>query len=285
MPNDPSHLVSADASAEASALAGAMAALIEPMAELAVARGLPCPVVEELLRRAWVQAAGRAHQALPAHRRVSRVATSTGLSRREVTRLTQQAPNDHMPARRSLSSEVFARWIADPQWQQVDGRPLKLARTGPAPSFEALSRSVTKDVHPRALLEDLVRLNMVQLDAEADSVELLKDAFVPRTDRLRMIELMAANTSDHLRAAVDNVMGGRRDHLEQAVFADELSEESLRIFSRCMHEEWQSLMTRLIPILERLIADDAHHARPQDQRVRIGLYTYSCPTGDPREPQ
>lgn len=265
-------------SPEEAALVAAFSALIEPLAALAVARGLPCPVAEELMRRAWVLAADRAHQSLPAHRRVSRIATSTGLSRREVTRLTQAPQGEATPARRSLSSEVFARWMADPQWRQADGRPMALARSGPAPSFEALAQSVTKDVHPRTLLEELVRLNLVQLDARGETVELLKDAFVPRGDRLRMMELLADNTGDHLRAAVDNVLG-QGDHLEQAVFADELSEHSLQILSQRMHEEWRTMLAKLVPALENLIADDAFHDRTQDRRVRIGLYSYACSMG------
>lgn len=266
---------------EQAVLIAAFEALLCPLAELAVARGLPCPTAEALMRRAWVQAASRAHEALPAHRRVSRIATSTGLSRREVTRLTQEADQPADAPRRSPSSEVFARWMSDPQWRSQDAKPGRLPRCGPSPSFEALAQSVTKDVHPRTLLDELIRLGVVTLDSRSDQVELIEDAFVPRGDRLRMVELMADNTADHLRAAVDNVLGQGRSHLEQAVFADELSQESLRALSRLMNDEWQALMGRLIPALENLISDDAVHGRPQDQRVRIGLYSYSSNMGEP----
>ena len=66
------------ASADARALQSALARVLEPVAQLAVARGLPCPAVEEQLRRAFVLAASRAHAQLPAHRRVSRIAAATG---------------------------------------------------------------------------------------------------------------------------------------------------------------------------------------------------------------
>ena len=69
------------------ALSGAIAALLEPIAELAVARGLPFAVVEELFKAAFVEAARRAQPESAGGRIVSRVATATGLTRREVTRL------------------------------------------------------------------------------------------------------------------------------------------------------------------------------------------------------
>lgn len=262
---------------EEAALVAAFEALLEPLAALAVARGLSCPTAEALMRRAWVQAASRAHDSMPAHRRVSRIATATGLTRREVTRLTNEDPERSEPLRKPLSSEVFARWLTDPATRDAQGRPARLPRMGPAPSFEALAQSVTKDVHPRALLEELQRLGLVRLNPISDEVELRQAAFVPRGDQLRMLELLAANTSDHLRAAVDNVLGSRREHLEQAVFADELSRVSLQALSAQLKDEWQALMSRLLPTLENLIAEDARLGRQQDQRVRIGLYSYNAP--------
>lgn len=70
-----------------------------------------------------------------------------------------------------------------------------------------------------------------------------------------------------LRAAVDNVLGREREHLEQAVFADELSTESLQL-------------ARLVPLLEGLIAEDVRLGRTQDQRLRVGLYCYTSPMGE-----
>lgn len=275
----PAFIPSAAASADEAALLRAFSALLEPLAELAVARGLPCPVAENLMRQAWVRAANRAHQMLPPHRRVSRIATSTGLSRREVTRLTAPAAESAEPPRRPLANEVFARWMSDPQCRQVDGRPRRLPRSGPAPSFEWLAQSITKDVHPRTLLDELLRLNLVRLADSGDEVELLREAFVPKGDRLRMMELMTDNTADHLRAAVDNVLGRGREHLEQAVFADELSESSMHVFRAHMNTEWQALLARLVPLLEGLIQDDVQAGRNQDQRLRVGLYSYTAPMG------
>ena len=74
---------------EQQALLDALRALLGPMARLAVARGLPCAALEEALRRAVVDAAAQAHPDVAPSRSVSRIATATGLNRREVTRLVQ----------------------------------------------------------------------------------------------------------------------------------------------------------------------------------------------------
>ena len=156
-------------------------AVLEPLARLAVARGLPFAVLEEAMKRAVVDAAAQAHPDLASHRRVSRIATATGLNRREVTRLVHHdAPARARP--RSLAGEVFAHWRGTPAYRDAAGRPRALPRQGPAPSFETLAQEVTRDVHPRSLLAELLRLKLAALDADTDTVTLLRDGFVPGGD-------------------------------------------------------------------------------------------------------
>jgi hypothetical protein len=66
------------------ALQATVLQLLGPLARLAVARGLKSAEAKELLKQAYVHAALAAEQA-PGQANVSRVATSTGLTRREVT--------------------------------------------------------------------------------------------------------------------------------------------------------------------------------------------------------
>ena len=254
------------------ALTGALASLLEPIAALAVARGLPFASVEDLLKAAFVDAARRAQPAEAGQRIVSRVATATGLTRREVTRLLV-AEGSLPPPRPSPATQVFTRWRADPLLKNRRGRPINLARQGPAPSFEALARSVTQDVHPRSLLDELCRLGLVSV--EGDTVKLLRDSVVAAGDTDRAYGFLGGNVGDHLRAAVANVLTETPPHVEQAVFADELSAESMAAFRDIAKAQWQTLLAATVPALQSLLDADAAAARVRDRRVRIGLYTWN----------
>jgi hypothetical protein len=254
-----------------SAVLGACRALLAPLAELAIARGLHHADLDELLRAAFVDAALAAHPDVTPHRAVSRVSTATGLHRREVNRLLQREPVTE--AKRTPATQVFTRWLSDPAWR----RHASLPRAGAGASFETLAHSVTKDVHPRSLLEELCRLGLARLDEAADRVELMRERFAPAGDEPRMLGFMASNVGDHLRAAVANVLADKPRHLEQAVFADELSAESLQQLQPFVREQWQHLLRTLAPALQKAIDDDATAGRPQDQRVRVGLYAYHAP--------
>jgi len=258
---------------ETQALVDALAAVLRPLAMLAVARGLPFASAEELLKRAYVQAARAACSTAPGGRDVSRIATATGLNRREVTRLTREPAPAQPP--RPLAAELFARWTAEPDCRGADGLPRPLPRTGAAPSFEALAQAITRDVHPRSLLDELQRLGLAAHDPVSDRVRLLRQAYVPSGDLGRMLGFLGDNVGDHLSAAVANVLADGRKHFEQAIFADELSAQSIEQVHQLIGERWRMLTAALVPVLDTLIAEDRAAQRPQDRRLRIGLYSYT----------
>ena len=259
------------AALDPAALTQAVRELMAPVAALAIAQGLPFASIEDLLKTAFVDAARAAHPNLPSHRLVSRVSTATGINRREVSRITQ-AEGAPPAVRRSPATRVFTKWIADPALRTRGGALRALPRSGPAPSFESLAQSVTRDVHPRSLLDELCRLGLARIDGDMVHVE--RDSFVPSDDSVRMLGFMGTNVGDHLRAAVANVLSPQPPHLEQAIFADELSPASVEAFRQLMREQWKTLLASAVPALQRLIDADEAADRTRDQRVRVGLYTY-----------
>jgi hypothetical protein len=261
--------------AEDAALQEALARLLEPLARLAVARGVPYAVVDESLRSAFVAVAHAAHPGLPEHRRASRVSAATGLHRREVTRLLEAAAQPTgAPPPRSPAAMVFAHWRADKRYRTRTGAPRPLPRTGPAPSFESLAQDVTRDVHPRALLEELLRLRLATLDIERDTVALAKADFVPRGDAQRMVQWLGANVGDHLAGAVANVLSSEPTYPDQAVAAEGLSAASVAQVRPVLHAHWQRLTAELVPLLERLIEQDSGIDPDQSYRVRFGVYGF-----------
>ena len=257
---------------DAAALAQAIGQLMQPLATLALGHGVPYASLEDLLKTALVDEVRAAHPNLPGHRMVSRVSAATGINRREVTRITQARGEEQPAPHRSPATRVFTKWLADPALQNRKGKAVALPRQGPAPSFEALAQSVTRDVHPRSLLDELCRLGLARIDG--DVVQLAQHSFVPRGDRDRLLGFLGSNVGDHLRAAVANVLSDTPRHLEQAVFADELSTQSLEEFDRLLRTQWQSLLAATVPALQGLIDADRAAGRTQDQRVRVGLYSY-----------
>ena len=253
----------------------AVEALLVPLARLCVGHGLAHAAVEELLKRAFVRAAREARQATRGRgaRDVSQVATATGMSRREVARLSGElAP---LPAQRpSPAGRLYAHWMTHPDCAGPDGQPMALPRSGPAPSFDSLAQSITRHVHPRSLLDEMLRLELARLSDDGQTVHFEPDRVSPTQDDAQMFGFLGANVGDHLAAAAANVTHRDRRHFEQAIYADELSETSAAAIADLARAQWARLRAELIPELERLIAADQAAGRPGNHRARLGVFTY-----------
>ena len=265
------------------ALADALNLLLAPIARLCLARGLNFASVVELLKHSYVGAARDVHAGRHGPRDVSRVSAATGISRREVTRISDElvAPS---VVRGSPATKVFTRWASSAKLRDRDGHPKALRRHGRAPSFEALSYSVTHDIHPTVILDELCRLGLTRHDEATGMVHLLRDAFAPHEDQGRALSFLGSNAGDHLLAAVDNVLAAKPPHLEQAIFADELSDESMAEIRSLVSAQWRSMLTELVPKLEALIETDRVAGKRARQRVRIGLYSFHADMPEQTEP-
>ena len=233
--------------------------LLSPLARICLAKGVTFAQVEELLKNAFVREADALEPGAPAYGAVSRISTATGLTRREVTRLIKS----EAPVRSSkppVSTEIFARWTTDPLYQDPAGAPCALKRQGPAPSFETLAQSITRDVHPRSMLDELVRLELASLDKELDRVTLTRHEFVPRGESRQILDLLGDNVGDHLEAAVTNVLDDGTRHHEQAVFADELSTESIRSLHGLVVDRWKALRDGMVPAIMAMAETMTHFA-------------------------
>jgi hypothetical protein len=175
----------------------------------------------------------------------------------------------------SAANQVVTRWLSREDWGDC------IPFSGEAPSFEALARAVSKDVHPRAVLQEMQRLGVAR---EVDGqVQLLREAFVPDAKHKESRELLAGSVADHLAAGVHNLSeASGPKFLEQSVFADGLSAESVQELNLMANALWahvlQAVMAKAVPLCDR----DVNHPAPQ--RFRLGLFTFSAPEFKPENP-
>lgn len=206
-----------------------LARLLRPLVRLCIRAGMTFPALCQLLRELYVNVAEHEF-ALPGKEQTdSRVSLLTGIHRKEVSRLRGAgAPVNDVPVSVSRTSAIMARWLASPPFLDADGRPLPLPRSAPgsAPSFETLVASVTRDVRPRAVLDEWLDRKLVRLDAD-DRIVLSEAAFIPQEDGDKLY-YMGRNLHDHMAAAVTNVLSNPPAFLERAVHYDGLSEDLAR---------------------------------------------------------
>ncbi|NEU14567.1 hypothetical protein G3T14_20955 [Methylobacterium sp. BTF04] len=212
---------------EGGSLHAPVARLLRPLVRLFVARGITFPALTTLLRELYVNVAEYDFALAGKDQTDSRVSLLTGIHRKEVARLRGAgAPVSAVPAVVSRTSRIIARWLADPKFTGPAGEPLPLPRLGEgdAPSFETLVTSVTRDLRPRAVLDEWLDRGLAILDGQ-DRVVLAEAAYVPKGGGEPQLYYFGRNLHDHIAASVANVMGEVPRFLERAVHYDGLSRE------------------------------------------------------------
>lgn len=275
---------SADTPPQGANLHAPLARLLRPLVRLLVARGITFPAITELLRELYVNVA-EYDFALPGKEQTdSRVSLLTGIHRKEVRRLRGSgAPVSSVPVSVSRTSRIIARWLADPAFTGLDRIPLPLPRSaeGDAPSFEALVMGVTRDLRPRAVLDEWLDRGLVVIDAQ-ERIVLSEAAYVPRADGDAEAQAyyFGRNLHDHIAAATANVLADAPRFLERASHYDGLSAElAARLEARARELAMAALQQ----------ANREAHAACQtdpggEHRWNFGVYVYTeaSPPARPR---
>lgn len=260
----------------------ALKRVLRPLVKALIAKGVTAPALYSTLKELYVQVARDSFALEGKPPTDSRVSVLTGVHRKDV-RVFRSRPREAESAgerRVTTMTTVIGRWLGDPDTTAADGTPLKLPRTAQqGPSFDSLVSSVSTDVRPRTILDELRRKGIVELDEDSDEVGLRVEALLPR-DADERFHFFARNIGDHVAAAVENVLTeeGPAPFLERAVFYNKLSGASVdEIEARA-----RALALELLTELNRLgYARQSADARKEDgggedanQRFRFGVYFF-----------
>jgi len=254
--------------------------LMRPLVRLMVQSGLTFPVLADTLRRLYVEIAVNDILTEPKARTDSRISLLTGVHRKEIRRLREMpADNPDAPDIVTLASQIVARWVASGPFTDSAGRPLPLPRlnndgASPDLSFDKLVESVTKDIRPRAVLDNLLSHGVVLMDAD-DRVQLNTEAFIPKPGREEQLFYFARNLHDHVAAAVANISAAEiPPFLDRSVHYDRLTPDQVHT----LREYARAAAMRVLLDVNRLaqeLTDAAPDAQPaQPQRINFGVYLF-----------
>lgn len=243
---------------------------------LLIRSGVTFPVLADLLRGLYVDVARHDLLTDPKARTDSRISLMTGVHRKELRR--QRSPEaPPVPAVVTLNTQIIARWLGASDTADQEGRPLPLPRTGTAPSFEALVEAVTRDMRPRAVLDDWISQGLAVLDRE-DRVHLQAAAFLPREGSEAQLFYFARNLHDHAAAAAANILAtAAPPFLDRSLHYDRLGLEAAARLEAAGRQAAQQMLLDLNRVALGIAeADDklaAAGARPT-RRINLGVYLY-----------
>ena len=200
---------SADQTLE-STLRRALRQVLRPLVRVLLRNGVDCHSMEEELRRAFVHVA--MNDLVPPGRKptISRAATITGLSRKEVARLL--------------------------------GEPRALSLDDPAGGFPALVKRYSGDMPYRTVLDELVRVGTVEI-MDDGRARLLARSYVPMRDDVAKIDILGTDVGHLIETIAHNLdHSGAEARYQRKVLYDDLPAEYAEQFRVMAAERLQALL-------------------------------------------
>ena len=261
------------------------AVLLAPVARWLLRSGVSYGALADLLKTVFVDAARAELERTGVAPTYSAFSVLSGVHRKDV-RAISESPRDavSVPVRGvPLASQVYTRWLSDKRYRRRDGEPRALPRSGAGVTFETLAHEVSHDVHPRTVVEELLRLGLVT--QEGDLLIPVATSFVPSRRLDELTALFSANAADHMAAAVHNLTLDAPRYLEQSVFADGLGAESIDSLHVHARAAWQDAFEMMVKEARKRVTADARLPEGEQQRMRFGVYFYSEPQAAATRPE
>jgi Family of unknown function (DUF6502) len=272
----PASAAGATSSISVAAAMGLFAPLLRLIVRLAIKSGLKYAEIDQAVRVALVEEA-QAQCDDSQRMNASRLSVMTGLHRKDVS--MRLGTTSKLVSREqldlSVAMQVFSRWAFEVR-RNKRAKTLPVNEAPRAMSFAQLARAVVTDVHPRAVLDELVRLGFVA--EQGGSATLLAKSFRPSgaaDDRLRVF---SDNALAMIRTGIENVLDTRPRQPEYAIWGKGVSFDDAKRISDIAVEQWQVARDALFQAIsdapESAPGEVAHH-------VRVGMYVNYEPLSEP----
>lgn len=266
-------------------LISALQHMLRPLVRLLLANGVGYSTMMETLKSVFVRVAEEEFRIAGKAQTDSRISLLTGVHRKDVKRLRNgSAAPLRQSEHASLSAQLFALWTGTPGYLDASGQPKplpRLAGKAAGPSFESLVVSVSKDIRPRAVLDEWLRIGAAELDLD-DCVRLNMEAFIPKKGIEEKLYYFGHNMHDHMAAVTHNLTGGTPPYLDRCAYYGQLSEASVaELAAAAQKAGMQALQGVNRHALELKTSDsgkaDARH------RMTFGIYFYSAEEAPARD--
>jgi len=259
-------------------LTEAVRKVLRPLVRILLRNGIAYGDFAEEVRRVYTEIAMAEFQVPGRKPSVSRTATITGLTRKEVARLLEAVESEQGSAGlapHNRAAQVVAGWVRDPDFQDGHGEPRPLSMEDTGGGFPALVKRYSGDMTARAVLDELERVGAARR-LDDTRVVLVSRSYVPASDDATKIEILGTDAHylmETMRHNLDH--GGEAARYQRKVLYDNLPEEYVERFRVESARRCQELLEQFDRELARQDRDMNPDAGGSGKRLAgVGIYYF-----------
>ena len=247
----------------------AVTRLAQPLARLLLEAGIGAGEFQALMKGAFVRAAGELGDSPRPN--AARIASLTGLTRREVARLLTAEPDTAPdPARgHHRIQRVLTGWWTDPDFQDRLGQPAVLPLRGPKQSFASLVKRYSGEPRVLTILDELLRVKAVRRHPDGKLEAVSRHFATARWDP-QGVAALGEQVRDHLDTMLHNLKHPSRPRYQRVIQNVQLDPTYVPMLVRDITAQTDTLADSL----EDALNDPAATVKPTDDAqsaVRLGV--------------
>jgi len=258
------------------AIAAAITKLLRPLVMFLLRNGVPYQTFADIAKRVYVDLATEKFDIPGRKQSKSRVSILTGLSRREVLRVKRLPAQDDLGAldRINRAARVIAGWVRDPRFSDESGQPTDLPFDGGNICFLQLVKAYSGDAPARAVLDELMRVGVVERTPDG-RIHLLERSYIPKGRDIDKIAILGSDTSDLVSTIDHNICHPDAPFFQRKVNYDNLPSEVLPELKKLAGEQSQALLEHL----DRWLSERDRDVNPRvpgtgRKRAGVGIYYF-----------
>ena len=247
--------------------------MMRPVVRQLIAYGVSYPAFSRIVKQVYFDVAQREFTLPFKQQTDSRLSLVTGIHRKEIAQLRRHRKAPQTPeVEDTLVTHVIGRWMAGPPYAAADGTPRRLPyeSEGPdAPSFARLVREVGTDIPVRSVLDELLRVGVVNFRGDGDVI-LVHEAHIPAGDAAGKLTLLGSDPAELFSTIVHNIEHPDAPRPQRKVVYDNIGAEALpevRAATRRLAEEFIRRANSLLASYDR----DRNPQAAGGQRTRVVL--------------
>ncbi len=221
--------------------------LLYPLVRILLRNGIPFGTFMTLAKWVYVDIATKEFDIPGKKQTDSRVAILTGLSRKEVKQVKEQAAysDEGTVERYNRAARVIRGWTQDRTFQDGWGKPALLPMEGEGATFSLLVSQYSGDIPARAILDELLRVNAIERLTDG-RVRLLQQAYIPRTSEVDKLGILGIDVALLIATIDHNLVCEPQDaYFQRKVAYDNLPIEAIPKLRQLTEQHGQALLEQL----------------------------------------
>jgi hypothetical protein len=250
---------------------------LRPLVRVLLRNGITWKEAAEVCKETYVEVARREYGVHGRPTNASRIAILTGLSRREVKRVSDTLKEGEPVAieKMNRATRVLGGWHTDDEFTGTDGKPLELSLTDGDISFSTLSQRYAPDIPPITMLKELKRVGAVA-EQSADRFRAIMRYYIPDFQDPDAVLRAGSVLEDLGNTVAFNLElekgGAQTSRFEGRATNANVRASSVKKFRAFIESEAQAFLERIDEWLAQH-EKSADRSRPE-RRVRLGLGVY-----------